>query len=106
MSIVLNVNDLSGDNHNLTAETDITLMEALRDNELGVQAICGGNCACATCHVIIDSSCTNLLVPANEEEQELLSILENLTPTSRLSCQIKLSAQMNNLKLTVAPEED
>lgn len=106
MSIVIHVNDLSGESHQLTSNGNITLMQLLRDNDLGIQAVCGGNCACATCHVIIDPSSVKLIPKIEEEEEDLISILENATETSRLSCQIKLTDETNGLSLTVAPEED
>lgn len=106
MSIVLHVEDLNGANHQISPQPDQTLMEVLRDANLGVQAVCGGSCACATCHVIIDPEDNHLLPPAESSEQDLLNILEEPQPTSRLSCQIRISENLNNLRLTVAPEEE
>lgn len=106
MSIVLHVEDLSGARHEVHPNTNQTLMEVLRDNNLGVQAICGGSCACATCHVVINPEDHHLLPAASSDEQDLLAILEAPTPTSRLSCQIRISDDLNNLRLTVAPEEE
>lgn len=106
MSVILHVEDLNGVTHQVNSPLDHTVMEVLRDNNLGVQAICGGSCACATCHVIVDPANFHLLTPAGDDEQDLLSILEKPAETSRLSCQLKVTEAMHNLKLTVAPEED
>lgn len=102
--IMLNVTSADGDDSLLPAETGASLMEALRNVGL-VEAICGGQAACATCHVFIDPEWIERTGTAEEQELDLLdSSLERL-PNSRLSCQIVATPELDGLRLTVAPPE-
>lgn len=81
-------------------------MEALRDADLGIAAICGGQCACATCHCHIEPGWMPQLPPADEDEVALVSCLDHYDlERSRLTCQIKVTDALDGLPLTVAPEE-
>lgn len=80
-------------------------METLRELDNGVEALCGGMCSCATCHSYIDSSWRDRLPPRSPEEEELLSELEYFTESSRLTCQLRFSEELDGLTLTIAPEE-
>ena len=95
--------DREGGRHALTFEAGDILMERLRDEGLGVEAVCGGCCACATCHVWVDLA----EVPGRgETELELLSASAHFDAArSRLSCQIILSGAHDGLAVIVAPEE-
>ena len=78
-------------------------MELLRDEGLGVEAVCGGCCSCATCHVHVDLSRVG---PRGEVENDLVSVTEAYREdASRLSCQIVLEETYDGLAVTVAPEE-
>lgn len=83
-----------------------TLMENLRDNDLDVEAACGGSCSCATCHVFVDDAWLEKLPRRTEDEQELV---EQTTfyraRNSRLSCQIKFTEGLDGIAVTVAPAE-
>jgi len=88
------------------AATGISVMENIRDVEAGVDAICGGMCSCATCHVYIDPDWIGRLPPRSFEENVMLRDLQTFDAgRSRLSCQIRTEAAMDGLQLTVAPEE-
>jgi 2Fe-2S ferredoxin len=82
-----------------------SLMEALRELEYGVSAICGGMCSCATCHVFIDPEWMEKVPDQQGDERELVVELADRQETSRLSCQIPLSPGLDGLRLTLAPEE-
>ncbi len=70
-----------------------------------IEAICGGSCACATCHVYVDSDYFRQLPPVSEDEQVLLEGSEHYRPeASRLSCQIHISEALDGLRVTIAPE--
>lgn len=102
--IMLNVTSADGEESLLPAEIGASLMEALRNIGF-VEAVCGGQAACATCHVFIDRDWFALTGTAQEQEQDLLdSSLERL-PNSRLSCQIVATPELDGLRLTVAPPE-
>lgn len=81
-------------------------MEALRDNGIDeILALCGGCCACATCHPYIESDTTHPLPPISEGENDLLDSSDHRTAISRLSCQIELNESHDGLSVIVAPED-
>ncbi len=88
----------------IAAEAGDPLMYSLRDAGL-VEAMCGGQAACATCHVFIASGWTDRVGrPDGQEEYLLDSSLERL-PNSRLSCQVVLDQSLDNLQIAIAPAE-
>ncbi len=105
MTIRLNVVDRDGQEHQLDVPAEGSLMEALREPDYGVAAICGGMCSCATCHVFVAPDWIERVAPKQSDEQELLSGLDYTEATSRLSCQIPLSESLDGLRITLAPEE-
>ena len=105
MTIRLNVVDRNGNEHEVDAAPTGTLMEALRELEYGVTAICGGMCSCATCHVYVTPEWLARLPDRQGDERELLGELQFRQETSRLSCQVQLTPALDGLKLTLAPEE-
>jgi len=90
----------------VNAEPGISIMENIRDLDASVEAICGGMCACATCHVYVDPAWKEQLPPRSFEEQRMLQDLDFFdAERSRLSCQIEMAAAYDGITLTVAPEE-
>jgi 2Fe-2S ferredoxin len=87
------------------AETGRSLMEVARERGVpGILADCGGGCACATCHVYVDEQWWQAVGGPDEIENEMLDMVSDLhKPTSRLSCQIKLTDELDGLRVTVAP---
>ncbi len=63
----------------------------------GIDADCGGACACATCHVYVDSTWIAKIAPKTEMEETMLDFAQDIEPTSRLSCQIKVTAELDGL---------
>lgn len=103
--IKISVKDLDGQAHEVQAREGDSLMEALREHEWGVPAICGGLCSCGTCHVYLDTEWQDKFMMADSDEQDLLDVFETTQATSRLSCQLQLRAEHDGLKLSIAPEE-
>ncbi len=104
--IQLSAVDRDGERHELVAPTGSVLMEVLRDAELDVEAVCGGGCACATCHVWVETQWRESVGPCGEIEAALLDSSPHFDPgKSRLSCQITLSAALQNFAVRVAPED-
>ncbi len=101
--MIVHTIDRFGVTTTLRTEPGTVLMELLRDEGLGVEAVCGGACACATCHVYVDLSRVG---PCDELEQELVGSTAAFDPDrSRLSCQITLQASHDGLTITIAPED-
>jgi 2Fe-2S ferredoxin len=101
----LRVVDLDGVEHTIEGRTGLKVMETLRDLDYGVAAICGGMCSCATCHVYVDPQWQSRLPPAMSDERELLMELSQRQPTSRLSCQIEFTPELEGLRVTIAPDQ-
>lgn len=91
-----------------TQEFDVangaTVMEVARDEMMGVEGTCGGCLSCATCHVVIDEEWFAKTGDVSEDEDEMLDMAAERTPTSRLGCQIEMSDALDGLKISV-PEE-
>ncbi len=75
-----------------------TVMETAVNNDIpGILATCGGSCACATCHVYIDPDWYPRLGPLSLDELDMLDTAHDVQPTSRLSCQIAVTAELDGL---------
>jgi len=86
----------------IEAPAGITLMEAARLNDvLGIVAQCGGACACATCHVYVESGWLTRLEPPEDMEAGMLETAWEPRANSRLSCQVQITAQLDGLQVTV-----
>lgn len=102
---LLRVIDRDGKEHEVDAQAGFTLMENLRDLDYGVAAICGGMCACATCHVYVDPQWMDKLPHPHSDERDLINDLATKQANSRLSCQIKFGEELAGLKVQIAPDE-
>jgi 2Fe-2S ferredoxin len=95
-----------GTEHSVNAPAGASAMEAMRDGGIDeVLALCGGMCACATCHVHVDREFAALLPPMGEDENALLDGSSHRNQYSRLSCQIRMSDELSGLRVTVANED-
>ena len=101
---VIHIINRAGTESTLEAESGISVMENLRDNDYEIDAICGGSCACATCHVYVDDSWLAKLPEQEDDEKGLVEDEPTCKPNSRLSCQIEMTDALDGLKLTIAPE--
>jgi len=83
----------------LPAEIGMSLMEVARAAGLkGILGDCGGECQCATCHVYIDENHISIVPPAEEMERDMLEgVAAPLEPGSRLSCQVIVSRQCDDM---------
>ena len=98
------IKDRSGKKSEIEFDTNFTLMEILRDNGYGIEASCGGCCACATCHVYVDDKWTNKLKNMDDDEESMLDQAFDVKNNSRLSCQINLFEDLDGLEIEIAPE--
>lgn len=84
----------------------MSVMETIRDGGIDeLEAICGGCCSCATCHVYVDPAFADLLPVMSADEDDLLDASSHRTPQSRLSCQILLAPELEGLRVTIAPAD-
>lgn len=102
----IKVIDRSGGTKEVEGFLGQSLMEAVRDNGFDeLLALCGGCCSCATCHVIIDPAFISKLPPMEPGESDLLDGTISREATSRLSCQIKITEELEGVTVTIAPED-
>jgi len=84
--------------HTVEGEIGSTVMEtALRNDVGGIVAECGGACTCATCVVHVDEAWSAIVGPPSAEEEDMLDFAFEVKPTSRLSCQIKVTQALDGL---------
>ena len=94
-----------GEERRLPLTPGLTLMETIRDGGVDeLLALCGGCCSCATCHVHVDPEFAHLLPPVSADENDLLDGSDARDSTSRLSCQIPLTAELAGLRVAIAAE--
>jgi 2Fe-2S ferredoxin len=94
---VIQVIDQAGERHQVEAVEGWRVMEIIREHGFEVEGLCGGACACATCHVEVDEQWAPRLHPARDEEEAMLDEVPLLAPTSRLSCQIMYTPELDGL---------
>lgn len=84
--------------HTVEAELGATVMEtALRNDVSSIVAECGGGCTCATCMVYVDDAWSAIVGPPSSDEEYQLDSAFEVKPTSRLSCQIKMTEELDGL---------
>jgi ferredoxin, 2Fe-2S len=87
-----------GNRIEVEAENGSTVMEnAIRNGVPGIDAECGGACACATCHVYVDDAWKDVVGEPAAMEEDMLDFAYDVRPTSRLSCQIKVRDVLDGL---------
>jgi 2Fe-2S ferredoxin len=90
----------NGKRHEVDAVNGVSLMRAAVDNSVpGIDADCGGACACATCHVYVDTAWFERTGARTEMEQSMLSFAAAAQDNSRLSCQIPMSDALDGIVL-------
>jgi 2Fe-2S ferredoxin len=98
--------DNEGTARTVEAEIGATVMETAINNDIpGILATCGGSCACATCHVYVAEAWVDRLPPPALEESDMLDTAHDLKPSSRLSCQIVVTEELDGLTLTTPPRQ-
>jgi 2Fe-2S ferredoxin len=90
--------EFDGREHEVEVKPGLSVMEgAVKNNVPGIDADCGGACACATCHVYVDEAWTDKTGTASAMEESMLDFAEEVQPTSRLSCQIRVTDALDGL---------
>jgi len=97
--------DRDGQQYELAGRDRASLKDILKQGGLALEALCGGSCLCATCHVYIEPDWLDKLLPPTENEIATLHEEgEAIRDNSRLSCQIQWHPGLDGLRLRVAPE--
>ncbi len=97
----IHVTDREGAEHTLEASEGWSVMEIIREAGLPIEAACGGCCACATCHVYVDPEWRELTGEPQPMEEDMLDFAYDVRPSSRLSCQIRVTDALDGLVVTV-----
>jgi len=101
----ISVTNLAGNNLPIVASNGLSVMEAIRDAGIDdIQALCGGCCSCATCHVYVAEAWLQKLPQPSRDEQDLLESSAHYQPNSRLSCQLEVCDELDGMQLQVAAE--
>jgi ferredoxin, 2Fe-2S len=88
----------NGTEYAVDVKKGLSVMEgAVKHNVPGIDADCGGACACATCHVYVDEAWREKVGEASAMEESMLDFAENVEPNSRLSCQIRVTDELDGL---------
>jgi ferredoxin, 2Fe-2S len=102
----INVTLRTGQTRELSFKPGHSLMETLRHNGVDeIEAICGGSCSCATCHVYVEPGFEASMPTIGDDENDLLDCSDHRRPTSRLSCQVPMTEALDGLKVEVAPQD-
>jgi 2Fe-2S ferredoxin len=90
--------EFDGTEHVVEVRKGLSVMEgAVKNNIPGIDADCGGACACATCHVYVDEAWRSKTGEASAMEESMLDFADNVEPSSRLSCQIRVNDDLDGL---------
>jgi len=92
----------NGTRHSVDATSGLSLMRAAIDNHVpGIDADCGGRCACATCHVYVDPAWQALTGARTAMEEDMLNFASATQPNSRLACQIGIHDALDGLVVSL-----
>lgn len=90
-----------GAEQSVQAKEGMSLLEVAIANNIDLEGACGGCCACATCHLVVDEDFYNMLPEPSEAEQDLLDFAFGVEPTSRLACQVKITKELDGIRVKI-----
>jgi 2Fe-2S ferredoxin len=104
-SLKVTMTDVKGETRTFdNVDEGLSLMEVAKANDVdGIFGDCGGGCSCATCHVYVANEWMEKVGQPDDIELDMLDMAAEPQPNSRLSCQIKMSAELDGIEVTVAP---
>ena len=95
-----------GTSQTVAGETGLTVMEVAKKNDIaGIEAECGGACACATCHVYVDAAWREKVGAPADMEEDMLDFAFDVREESRLCCQIKVTDALDGLVVRVPAKQ-
>ncbi len=96
-AVTLTIIDPDGTPHGLTVQAGLSLLEIAQQHGFEVEGTCEGSMACATCHMIVDPAWAPRLPEMSEAEQDMLDLADGVCATSRLGCQVVVTAALDGL---------
>lgn len=90
-----------GSRVDVEAPVGVSLLRVAHDNNIDLEGACGGSLACATCHLVVDPAWCDKLPEKKTGEEDMLDLAFNLTETSRLGCQIKVTDELDGLVVSL-----
>lgn len=90
-----------GDETPVSGEAGSTLLELAQSIGIDIEGACEGNMACSTCHLVVEDKFFALLPEASEDEEEMLDLASGLKRTSRLGCQVEVTAEVDGMRLFI-----
>lgn len=98
--------DVNGERHECDVANGLSVMEGAIQNGIeGILAICGGSCACSTCHSYIDENWTERVGRPGDIEDDTLELAQDRQENSRLTCQIEITDELDGLVVIVAQND-
>ena len=95
-----------GSSQTVDATPGLTVMEVAKLNNIaGIEAECGGACACATCHVYVDDAWRQAAGKPFDMEEDMLDFAFDVREETRLSCQIKVADALNGLVVRIPAKQ-
>ncbi|KAI9892209.1 MAG: mitochondrial matrix iron-sulfur protein [Vezdaea aestivalis] len=92
--------DKEGIEHQFAVGKGDNLLDIAQENDLEMEGACGGSCACSTCHVIVEDQVHYDKMPEpDDDENDMLDLAFGLTETSRLGCQVKVTPELDGMKV-------
>eukprot|EP00405_Crypthecodinium_cohnii_P000108 CAMPEP_0194765258 /NCGR_PEP_ID=MMETSP0323_2-20130528/25670_1 /TAXON_ID=2866 ORGANISM="Crypthecodinium cohnii, Strain Seligo" /NCGR_SAMPLE_ID=MMETSP0323_2 /ASSEMBLY_ACC=CAM_ASM_000346 /LENGTH=180 /DNA_ID=CAMNT_0039694297 /DNA_START=69 /DNA_END=611 /DNA_ORIENTATION=+ len=90
-----------GSERTVPAEVGQSLLEVAFANKLDIEGACGGECACSTCHILLLEDDLEKFAEPDDDEADMLDLAPNVTDTSRLGCQLRLTKENNGMRITI-----
>lgn len=90
-----------GTQHEFEVAEGDNILDIAQANNLDMEGACGGSCACSTCHIIVDPDFYDAIPEPDDDENDMLDLAFGLTETSRLGCQVKMSKELDGLRVAL-----
>lgn len=90
-----------GTQHTFEVAEGDNILDIAQANNLDMEGACGGLCACSTCHIIVDPDFYDEIPEPDDDENDMLDLAFGLTETSRLGCQVKMSKELDGLRVAL-----
>jgi ferredoxin len=98
--------EASQESVSVAAQAGQTVLDVAMEHKIDIEGACGGELACSTCHVILPQEFFDKLPPKSEEEEDMLDLAWGVTDLSRLGCQLKVSSDLEGMRIVVPNEQN